>query len=110
MQAETKKELREVKRAVFYALKDNPETRNDDNLLYYTVCKEWATLNGLDISTLHFSSVFLGNPFGFPRFESVVRLRRMVQRAYPELISEKTAKGRKLKEADFVKYARQNRR
>lgn len=92
-------------------LAECPAARVSDDALYYKICKERAAELGIDISTLHFSTVFLGNPLNFPRYESVVRLRRMVQRAEPELqADEKTKANRKRKEADCVQYARQGGR
>lgn len=106
MQKATKKELREVKTMVRRALINYPYTRGDDNALYYKVCKEHAKHNGIDIRALHFSTVFLGNPLNFPRYESVVRLRRMVQRQDPDLLDPVAAANRAKKEADMVEYAR----
>lgn len=107
MQAKTRQELREVKALVRQTLIKYPATRGDDNALYYKVCRAWARQIGVDIRTLHFSAVFLGNPLGFPRYESVVRLRRMVQRQDPELQADKRTKAnRERKEADMVEYAR----
>ena len=106
MQAATKKEMREVKAAVRSVLQDHPEARRNDDVLYYKVCKERAAQVGADIRTLHFSTVFLGNPFGFPKYESVVRLRRMEQRRDPDLLDPDTAANRAKKEADMVELAR----
>lgn len=107
MQATTKQELREVKATVRQVLEAHPYTRNDDDALYYKVCKERAAQIGIDIGTVHFATAFLGNPLGFPKYESVVRLRRMVQRQEPELQAKKQTKGnRAKKEADMVEYAR----
>lgn len=107
MQQATKQELREVKAAVRRTMERYPYTRSDDDALYYKVCKERAAQIGVDINTVHFSSVFLGNPLKFPRYESVVRLRRMVQRQEPDLQADKRTKGnRAKKEADMVEYSR----
>lgn len=106
MQETTKQELREITALMRQVLMDFPPARKDDNVLYYKVCKEWAAENGIDINTVHFTTVFLGNPYGFPKYESVVRLRRMVQRKEPGLADEKAAELRQWKEADMVAYAR----
>lgn len=111
MQKATKQELRKVKSLVRMILAECPSTRGDDNKLYYTVCKVCALQQGIDIRTIHFATVFLGNPLNFPRFESVVRMRRMIQRQQPELQAKERVKaGRALKEADYVKYARKERK
>ncbi len=106
MQTTTKKEVRKVKAAVRKVLEDYPHTRSDDDALYYQVCKDHARQVGIDLHRLHFSAVFLGNPFGFPKYESVVRFRRMEQRHNPDLIDPVTAANRKKKEADMVELAR----
>lgn len=107
MQATTRQELREVKAQVRQVLTDHPATRACDDALYYKICKERAAKIGIDISTVHFATVFLGNPLNFPKYESVVRLRRMVQRQEPELQAPQPMKrNRARKEADMVEFAR----
>ena len=106
MQAATRKELKEVKAKVRQVLEDHPRTRADDDALYYQVCKRHAQQIGVDLTRLHFSSVFLGNPFGFPKYESVVRMRRMEQRKNPDLLDPVAATNRAKKEADMVELAR----
>lgn len=106
MQEATKQELREVKATVRRVLEDHPQTRGNDDALYYQVCKRHAQEIGVDLRRLHFSAVFLGNPFGFPKYESVVRLRRMEQRQNPDLLDPVAAANRAKKEADMVELAR----
>lgn len=106
MQETTKQEIREVKATVRRILERHPETRGNDDALYYRVCKDHAQDIGLDLHRLHFSTVFLGNPFGFPKYESVVRLRRMEQRQNPDLLDPVAAANRAKKEADMVELAR----
>jgi hypothetical protein len=106
MQQATRQEIKQVKAAVRRVLQDHPATRADDNALYYHVCKRHAQQIGVDLHALHFSTVFLGNPLGFPKYESVVRLRRMEQRKDPDLLDPETAANRAKKEADMVELAR----
>lgn len=106
MQAATRQELKEVTAAVRLVLEDHPHTRADDNTLYYHVCKLHAQQIGVDIHAVHFPTVFLGNPLGFPKYESVVRLRRMVQRKNPDLLDPVAAANRAKKEQDMVEWAR----
>ena len=94
MQAATRQELRKIKATVRQALEDHPATRGDDNALYYHVCKRHAQQIGVDLHTVHFPTVFLGNPLGFPKYESVVRLRRMEQRRNPDLLDPVAAANR----------------
>ena len=106
MQRATKQEITEIKGTVRQVLHEHPITRRDDNALYYQVCKQHARQIGVDLHALHFSTVFLGNPLGFPKYESVVRLRRMEQRQNPDLLDPETAANRAKKEADMVELAR----
>lgn len=106
MQEQTRKEIADIKATVCQVLREHPVTRADDNALYYHVCKQHARKIGVDLHALHFSTVFLGNPLGFPKYESVVRLRRMNQRQDPELLDPVTAANRRKKEADMVELAR----
>lgn len=107
MQEMTKREMQEVKALVRAMLIVYPETRDNDDLLYHRICSEKAAQAGVDIRTVHFSTVFLGNPLDFPRYASVVRYRRMIQRAQPELEgSRAVTDNRRKKEADMVELAR----
>lgn len=106
MQRATRQELKEIKATVRQVLERHPYTRGDDNALYYQVCKRHAKQIGVDLHALHFSTVFLGNPLGFPKYESVVRLRRMEQRQNPDLLDPVAAANRAKKEADMVELAR----
>lgn len=106
MQAYTRKEIADIKATVGQVLREHPVTRADDNALYYHVCKRHAEKIGVDLHAVHFPTVFLGNPLGFPKYESVVRLRRMNQRQDPDLLDPVTAANRRKKEADMVELAR----
>lgn len=110
MQKATRQELKEIKGTVRQVLQDHPYTRSDDNALYYHVCKQHAKQIGVDLHALHFSTVFLGNPLKFPKYESVVRLRRMNQRQDPDLLDPVAAANRAKKEQDMVEYARKGGR
>ena len=106
MQKATRQELKEIKGTVRQVLEKHPPARRDDNALYYLVCKQHAKQIGVDLHALHFSTVFLGNPLGFPKYESVVRLRRMEQRQNPDLLDPVAAANRAKKERDMVELAR----
>ena len=106
MQQATRQEIKEIKATVRQVLQDHPPTRSDDNALYYHVCKHHARQIGVDLHALHFSTVFLGNPLKFPKYESVVRLRRMEQRQNPDLLDPVAAANRAKKERDMVELAR----
>lgn len=102
MQESTRHEIRDLTVII-----EQPKTRGNDDLLYYQVCRAKAAQQQVDISTLHFSTIFLGNPFNFPKYESVVRIRRALQRENEALQAEAgTRNNRKKKEADMIEYAR----
>lgn len=107
MQEQTKKELRDIKAIVRTVLQDEPEARQNDDTLFFLVCKHIMAAQGLSVYRLTFVQAFQGDGCGLPKYESVVRLRRMVQRDHPELQPERPVKdGRAKREADFVEYAR----
>ena len=107
MQKTTRQELQKIKEIVLAVLQARPHTRHNDNLLYYMVCDVLAARQGLDIDKMSFGAVFRGGWQGLPRYESVVRMRRMVQRENPDLRPKiKVRRGRRKQEADFVEYAR----
>ena len=107
MQRQTKKELKEIKAAVEKVLEKYPKARDNDNLLYYLICREFAKTDDMDIDKMPFKIVLCGGWHWLPRFESIVRLRRMVQRKLPHLKPQKPiTKGRAKKEMDFREFAR----
>ena len=107
MQEQTKKELRDIKAIVRAVLQDEPQARQNDDTLYFMVCKRVMESQGISVYRLTFVQAFQGDGCGLPKYESVVRLRRMVQRANPELQPQKTVKDNRAKrEADFAEYAR----
>ena len=109
MQQTTKKELRQVKELVREELKYNPRARHSDDELFARVAGRMAEQAGVHLWQMHFYDVFCRSHPWLPRYASVVRLRRMVQRENPELLPKiKVRRGRKKQEADFVEYARRN--
>lgn len=108
MQQQTRQELQATKTIVRDVLRHWPSARHDDNLLFFLVCESWALSQGRSLRKVPFALVFAGElRESLPKYESVVRLRRMVQRDDPELLPQiATRKNRKKREADFVEYAR----
>lgn len=108
MQSQTKKELSEIKTLVRLTLQAEPQARQDDNLLYYRVTNAIAKQHGDNVAYMSFIEAFLCPPAWLPKFESVVRLRRAVQREDHSLRPPKpVAESREMREADFVEFARQ---
>lgn len=107
MQEQTKKELRDIKAIVRAVLQDEPEARQNDDTLFLMVCQHVLQRQGISIYRLTFVQAFQGDGCALPKYESVVRLRRVVQREHPELQPQEPVKdGRAKREADFVEYAR----
>ena len=99
----TKNDLKTVEARVYNLLFENSKLRGDDYLLYCAYLNRY-TPRLLDqplheALTKHFER-------GLPSFEGVTRARRKVQRKYPELSSERAAKGRAEQEAAYIEYAR----
>lgn len=110
MQKKTQKEFAEIKAIITRVLAKYPKARDNDNLLFYLVARERAKGQDIDVDNMSFKTAFAGGWEGLPRYESVVRLRRMVQRALPDLKPAKPVrKGRQMQEADFVELARKAR-
>ena len=110
MQKKTKKELAEIKVIITRVLAKYPKARGNDNLLFYLVARERAKAQNIDVDNMSIKTAFCGGWDGLPRFESVVRIRRMIQRALPDLKAVKPVqKGRELQQADFVEYNRKER-
>lgn len=110
MQKKTQKELAEIKTIITRVLARYPKARDNDNLLFYLVARERAKGQGVNVDKMSLKTAFCGGWDDLPRFESVVRIRRMIQKALPDLKAIKPVqKGRELQQADFVEYARKAR-
>lgn len=85
-------------------LAEVPETRNDDNLLYYHVCRE---VNSMALG-MSFGMVLMNmKTFHLPSFKSVERARRKLQREHPEWAASKTIEGfRVIEEAKYKSYGK----
>lgn len=89
-------------------LQRNPKARNDDNFLYYLVCKEVGSRNDIDIESMSMPRFFLNlRFFGFPAFETVRRSRQKLQATYPELAGHQRVEAKRTQyEGKFRDYAR----
>ena len=86
-------------------LTEKPATRNDDNLLYFEVCQECNPT----VAYFPFGTVLpYAKEYDLPSYKSVERARRKIQRAYPELASDKQIKAaRTEEEAKYKAFARE---
>ena len=100
-------ELRKLEDLVRVILREYPDTRNSDNLLYVYVIgyyNEEALKVPLSEYLMYFSDLKI------PRAESVARVRRKLQEDNPELrATESVRKWRKDNERKFEFYAKENR-
>lgn len=96
-------DLKTVEARVCNLLFENSKLRGDDYLLYAEYINRYfprladQPLN--EALTNHFE-------MGLPSFEGVTRVRRKIQRKYPELCGERAAAGRAKQEAAYLEYAR----
>lgn len=71
-------------------LTNNTAARDSDNLLFYLVCKEELKKEGKDADSIGFAELFL-TAFYLPPFETIARIRRKVQKDYPDLCGSRRA-------------------
>ena len=92
-------------------LTSNPETRNNDNLLFFLVCKKVLDVKGIDIESFSFKKLFLSlKEYGLPQFETVGRARRKLQQKNPELCcKESIAEARSANRDAFNDFAHDER-
>lgn len=95
--------IQRVQPLVYNALVDKPETRTDDFILVLEVLKNFVTAEmRLETVLEHHTEL------GIPSFASIIRIRRKLQRKYPELVNEATAEMRAKAEEDYRDYALNN--
>lgn len=99
------RDMRKIQEIVEQCLRNCKETRSSDRYLYYVV------LNDLDPSLLsHSVRTFLkdGIELGYPKFDSISRIRRKLQAKYPELRAVDVVEDmRAQRKEDFEKYAKE---
>lgn len=92
--------IKTVEPLVYKALMDNPSARCDDFILVAEVYKNFVT-DGMRLLHVLENHALLG----LPSFASIIRIRRILQKKYPELEKEQTAKMRTKAESDYKAYA-----
>lgn len=94
------KRIQNVQPLVYKALADIPETRTDDFILVLEVLKNFIT------PQMNFETVLKHHlELGVPSFASIIRIRRKLQRQYPELTNKASAEMRSEAEKDYKEYA-----
>lgn len=95
--------INKVEPFVYNALVDIPEARTDDFILILEVLKNFVTVE-MSLATVLEHHIELG----IPSFASILRIRRKLQKKYPELVNEKTAKMRTKAQKEYKEYAINN--
>ena len=88
---------------VLEILQDVEAARSDDFILYAEVLDRFYP--ELAMIPLH-SFLVAHDGIGAPSYESITRVRRKVQRKYPEYESERAKKRRQKQESVYREYAR----
>ena len=88
-------------------LREEPQTRNSDSLLYLKVLQYHANERGIDLQKVPVPMFLLNmDCFGFPPFESVRRARQKTQAQFPELAANDRVSGfRAVNEDIYRAYA-----
>lgn len=99
--------LKETTKLVEHFLRNDPQTRNSDSLLYLRVVQYHADQKGMLLQNIPLPLFLLNmGEWGFPPFESVRRTRQKVQEKYPELSANETVAGfRANNETEYRAYA-----
>ncbi len=93
--------IQNVQPLVFSALVYNPATRKDDFLLVLDVYKNIINPDtGLEFAFTNHKAL------GLPSFASIIRIRRKLQREFPDLVNTDTAEMRTEAEKEYRDYAK----
>ena len=101
-------ELRQLKDLVIETLKQGETFRENDDMLYLTICiKIFSKTNTRLLSEMSIGEFFrFRKEYGLPTFESVSRCRRKAQEEHPELRPrKKVQEARKTKQDEFYKWS-----
>lgn len=98
------KEIKNTQKIVERVLRNYPDARNSDHILYARVCAEL----GDDYKNISIVFAFMNRKaLKLPNFETVGRCRRKLQNIYPELAGDAEVEyERSVKEEAFKEYAR----
>lgn len=98
------REIKNTQKIVERVLREHPDARNSDHVLYARVCAEL----GDDYKDISIVFAFMNRKaLKLPNFETVGRCRRKLQNIYPELSSDAEVEyARSVKEETFKEYAK----
>jgi hypothetical protein len=99
----TVEKLKKLENVIKPILESQPQTREDDFLLYAEVIKEYKP----ELLNLSARTFLVGhNELNVPNIKSVERARRKVQEKHPELASERAKRRRAIEQQAYVQYGR----
>lgn len=98
--------LEKMKMRVKRIMTENFESRDDDKLLYYLVCKEYCEEQGYNVDNIPFRTVMFEKKCRIPNMESVRRCRQKLQEEDKTLWGVRRRERMEAQEA-FVAFARQ---
>lgn len=100
--------LKNISKLVKEILEEYRAARDNDDYLYYIICKRKLAAQGLDIDKISVADMLLNRKsYDIPKFESVRRTRQKVQEQEPTLASSTVvAVHREALEAMFRDFAR----
>lgn len=99
----TVEKLKKLENVIKPILEEQPQTREDDFLLYAEVIKEYKP----ELLNLSARTFLVGhNELNVPNIKSVERARRKVQEKHPELASERAKMRRAIEQQAYVQYGR----
>lgn len=99
----TVEKLKKLENVVKPILEEQPQTRNDDYLLYAVVIEK---LNDTLLALPTGLFLYRHKDFNVPNMKSVERARRKIQEKHPELASDRAKKKRAEEQATYIAYSK----
>ena len=99
----TVEKLKKLENVIKPILENQPQTREDDFLLYAEVIKEYRP-DLLSVSAQQF--LLWHKELKVPNIKSVERARRKVQEKHPELATERAKRRRATEQEAYMQYGR----
>ena len=94
--------LKKLEKVIKPILENQPQTRDDDFLLYAEVIRQYNP-ELLKLST--FSFLVSHNIYEVPNIKSIERARRKIQEKFPELASERAKRKRAEEQVTYIRYS-----
>lgn len=97
--------MEQMKKRVHRILLEDYKARDDDQYLYYLVCKEYCEEQGYNVDTIQFRTVMLEKKCNIPNMSTVRRCRAKLQEEDKSLWGDRRQERMEAQEAylDFVR-------